>query len=223
MGNIVPQLSYSVDANMHYTTVDNFEFHGIFEHETLNGSNFCNHYLPEEIIFHILSYIPPNQVLNLTLVCKKWCNIIKSHHFWMYLYNEHLDKAKLLPWYIYYSFFTTKNYSNLLKNTNGEERFKFWKIIKNFGDEFQIEDPPLGADPLPSNVKDFNGHTSCFATSFYECNKIQVRNFWYMYIKTKGNCTIVSCGLCQLLILCEIIVKYLFLMSILYIYIYIIS
>lgn len=160
---------------VNFIPVDNFKFHGVFEDESVNGLCLNNHYLPEEIICNILSHISPAKLLAPTLVCKRWCNIIKSDHFWMYLYQKSYSaKAKQLPWYVYYSFFTTKNFENLLKNTNGENKFEHWKIIKNFGDEFRIENPPEGVDALPSDVKDFNGQTSCFATSFYECNKEQV-------------------------------------------------
>lgn len=174
MGNIEISKSLSEDENK-FIPVDKFEFHSAFDVDSPNGLCFNNRYLPEEICLNILSYVPPAKILNLTLVCKNWCNIIKSDHFWMHLYNRYYsNKAKQLPWYVYYSLFTTKNYENLLKNANGEQAFKHWVIIKNYGDEFQIENPPFGADPLPANVKDFNGNTSCFATSFYECNKIQV-------------------------------------------------
>lgn len=174
MGNVLGD-SVDCEAEMSSISVEDFKFHSAFESDSLNGLYLRNQYLPEEIIWNILSFVPPEKLLSLTLVCKKWCNIIKSDHFWMDLYNRfYTNKAKQLPWYVYYSFFTTKNFKNLLKNTNGEEKFKHWKIIKNFGDEFRIENPPEGADKLPSNVQDFNGKTSCFATSFYECNKIQV-------------------------------------------------
>ncbi|KAJ8939456.1 hypothetical protein NQ318_023082 [Aromia moschata] len=38
---------------------------------------------------------------------------------------------------------------------------------------FELEDLPYGSEPLSLDVPDFNGCTSCFATSFYECKKIQ--------------------------------------------------
>lgn len=175
MGNRVINSYVGAQTEMNFTPVDQFTFLGAFEDDAVNGLCLNEHYLPEEIISNILSYIPPSKILNCSLVCRKWCNIIKSDHFWMNLYNRYYpNKAKQLPWYVYYSFFTTRNFHNLIKNGNGEEKFKYWKILKNFGDEFQIENPPAGADQLPSCVKEFNGKTSCFATSYYECNKIQV-------------------------------------------------
>ncbi|KAJ8922010.1 hypothetical protein NQ315_008649 [Exocentrus adspersus] len=162
-------------SNTNYTPVKEFQFMEPFEEVSTNGLCLNNIYLPEEVVADILSYIPLDNVLNLTLVCKKWCNIIKSENFWRDVYNRkrYPHKAKKLPWYVFYSYFTTNNFDNLIKNGNGEEQYKHWKILKNFGDEFKIEDPPAGANPLPAGVPEFHGHTSCFATSFYECSKIQ--------------------------------------------------
>lgn len=159
-----------------YTSVDKFEFHGLLEEQDLNnGLIFNGTFIPDEILTQILSFIPSKRLLPLTLVCKKWCNIIKSEIFWMEIYNyDHPNKAKLLPWYVYYLYYTTANFSNLLKNGNGQEQFAHWVILKNLGDQFKIEDPPCGTIPLPEGVSDFNGHTCCFATSYYECTKIQV-------------------------------------------------
>lgn len=178
MGNIIANYPFFHEKDMNsFTPVSDFKFHCAFEVESTNGLCLNNYYIPEEIIWNILCYVPPKQLLNSALVCKKWCNIIKSDHFWMILYSKHyLNKVKHFPWYVYYSFFTTKNYDNLLKNTHGQNGYKHWTLVKNFGDEFQIENPPIGADPLPANIQDFGGHTGCFATSFYECNKIQVRD-----------------------------------------------
>nr|XP_023022304.1 F-box only protein 6-like [Leptinotarsa decemlineata] len=167
-----------------------FEFHGSFEVETLNGLYLNDIYIPEELILNILSYVPAKDMLALTLVCKKWCNIIKSESLWMDIYNRtHSRKAKNIPWYVYYCYFTTDNFSNLIKNGNGQEGFKHWKIIKNYGDEFKIENPPMGCDPLPSDVPEFYGQTGCFATSFHECFKIQeislIKKRLLMYIMDK--------------------------------------
>lgn len=166
----------NLKSNMNkFISVSEFKFMNPFEDDSPNGLHFNNIYLPEEVICNILSYVPPKDVLKLTLVCKKWCNIIKSQNFWMQIYNRYYPKkAKKLPWYVYYCYFTTDNFHNLLKNGNGQEQFKYWKIMKNYGDKFKIENTPAGSDPLPSGVPEFKGCTSCFATSFHDCNKIQV-------------------------------------------------
>lgn len=163
---------------MSFYQIDSFQFHHPFQEKTSNGLYLNNHYIPEELIVLILSYLKPNQLLHLTLVCKRWCNIIKSDRFWMYLYNiNNQKKAKHLPWYVYYSYFVTDNFHNLLKNTSGERRFEYWKIIHNYGDKFSIESIPVGSDPLPCDIRDFNQRTSCFVTSGVNNYKVQVKFF----------------------------------------------
>ncbi|XP_072376927.1 F-box only protein 6-like [Diabrotica undecimpunctata] len=158
-----------------YVPVEEFQFHGPLEDDSSNGLFLNNVYFPEEIIIKILTFLPPEQLLPLSLVCKKWCNIIKSDSLWMDVYNNQFpNKAKRLPWYVYYLYYSTDNFKNLIKNGNGQEEFKHWTILTNFGDQFSIEKVPKGSDPLPEGVPEFYGYKSCFATSFYECNKIQV-------------------------------------------------
>lgn len=161
---------------MTFYSVDNFKFHKPFIVDTPNGLCLGNHYIPEELIVFILSHIQPSELLQLTLVCKKWCNIIKSDSFWIYFHNKsHRNKAKPVPWYVHYSYFTTNNFHNLLINTTGERRFEHWKIRKNGGDRFTVESIPKGADPLPCDISDFNGRSGCFATSYHAGLKEQVK------------------------------------------------
>lgn len=158
---------------------DNFPFHSVFVEDCGNGLCFDDHYLPEEIVLTILTYLPPKEILSATLVCKKWCNIIKSDAFWFELYSrKYKAKPKKLPWYVYYAYLATDYFdNNLIKNGNGQDGFKHWNIVLNYGDEFRIEDSPVGSYPLPDDVPEFNGKTSCFATSYYECNKYQEISF----------------------------------------------
>jgi hypothetical protein len=154
-------------------------FHDVFPVDSYNGLYLNNVYFPEEIVAIILSFVDPKDLLRTALVCKRWCNIIKSDPFWATVYNRHFyKKPKKLPWYVYYCALTTNYFDqNLIKNGNGQEGFRHWKIIMNYGDEFRVEDPPSGSDELPSNVPEFYGKTSCFATSYYECNKLQEISF----------------------------------------------
>lgn len=172
-----PQSSQELNR---FEPVESFTFHESFLIEdSHNGLYFNDVYMPEEIVSIILSYIPPKKILNTTLVCKKWCNIIKSDAFWSEIYSrEYNRRPKKLPWYVYYSYITSDYFDkNLIKNGNGQNQFDHWKIVMNYGDGFRIEDPPQSSDPLPSDVPEFNGKTSCFATSYYECNKFQEISF----------------------------------------------
>lgn len=179
MGNSILKMASDDKNATTSSSPDTFTFHPQFEEDSTNGLCFKNIYLPEEIVMTILTHLPPKEILQATLVCKKWCNIIKSDIFWFELYSRiYRSKPKKLPWYVYYAFFTTDYFNrNLIKNGNGEERFNHWNIVYNYGDEFKIENPPNGSDPLPEGVLEFNNHTSCFATSYYECNKFQQVSF----------------------------------------------
>lgn len=144
-----------------------------FDDNTTNGFYFNGIYVPEEILSLILNYVD-DDILKYTLVCKSWFNIIKSFSFWAQKYEKRYGKkAKKLPWYIYYTLMHTNFFdTNLLKNNCGEKGYEHWEIMQNYGDEFRIEKPPCGADKLPDS-EDFNDKQSCFATSYYECSKMQ--------------------------------------------------
>ncbi|RZC35566.1 F-box only protein 6 [Asbolus verrucosus] len=167
--------SKNVQKPKNLEPVETFEFHNSFIEDTNNGLYFNNVYFPEEVLVMILGYVDPKEILKASLVCKKWCNIIKSDSFWFALYSRvYGEKPKKLPWYVYYCLFSSNYFDqNLIKNGNGQDKYEHWRIIRNGGDGFAIEDPPAGADPLPLDTPEFDGKTSCFATSYGECDKFQ--------------------------------------------------
>ncbi|KAF5301486.1 hypothetical protein FQR65_LT08789 [Abscondita terminalis] len=143
--------------------------------ESDNGLFLSNTYMPEEVLLHILSYVEAEKLLKYSLVCKKWNSIIKSYSLWSSIYKrKYHRKPKKLPWYLYYCYLSSNYFdTNLLKNGNGEDGYNNWVIKEEGGDKFTIENPPIGSDPLNVDVPEFNNHTSCFATSFGNCYKIQ--------------------------------------------------
>lgn len=143
-----------------------------------NGLCLKNYYLPDEVVMYLLTFADGKDILNLSLVCKRWYVFVRSRTFWCVKYErEYRKKAKNLPWFVYYTLFATNFFdTNLLKNNCGKEGFNHWKINKNYGDAFKIEKVPFGCKPLP-DVKDFDGYNSCFVTSYYECNKEQIIKF----------------------------------------------
>ncbi|XP_076250642.1 F-box only protein 6-like isoform X1 [Rhynchophorus ferrugineus] len=153
------------------------EFHDQFniENNSLNGLELENIYVPEDVIINILKYLEPNDILNCSLVCKRWCNFAKSSILWQHIYNikEYPKKATCLPWYVYYCYFTTNYFKNMIKNGNGQHLLEHWHIERNGGHEFKIEDSPQGCGPLPLGVPEFQGHKSCFVTSYELCKKYQ--------------------------------------------------
>ncbi|XP_072388852.1 F-box only protein 44-like [Diabrotica undecimpunctata] len=118
-----------------YVPVEEFKFHGPLEVDTSNGLFLNDVYFPEEIIMKVLTFLPARLLLRLSLVCKKWCNIIKSTSLWMDVYNNQFpNKAKRLPWYVYYLYFSTLNFKNLIKIGNAQHEFNQWTRLTNFGD-----------------------------------------------------------------------------------------
>ncbi|XP_066263081.1 F-box only protein 6-like [Euwallacea similis] len=154
----------------------NIQFLGQFDlqGDPLNGLVLNGSYVPQEILVNILTYLTPSDILKCSLVCKNWHNIAKSNALWhdIYNYKEYPKKAKKLPWYVFYCFYTTDNFKNLIRNGNGQERFNHWNIVANEGDKFIVENEPYGSCPLPEEPE-FLGHTSCFATSYDKCAKYQ--------------------------------------------------
>ncbi|CAG9826280.1 unnamed protein product [Diabrotica balteata] len=116
-----------------YVPVEEFKFHGPLEDDTSNGLFLNDFYFPEEIIMKVLTFLPPYQLLPLSLVCKKWCNIIKSTSIWMDVYNNQFpNRAKRLPWYVYYLYYSTNNFKNLIKTGNAKAEFNDFTRLTQF-------------------------------------------------------------------------------------------
>ncbi|KAF5295950.1 hypothetical protein FQA39_LY12722 [Lamprigera yunnana] len=143
--------------------------------ENDNGLILSNTYIPEEVLLHILSFLEPRTILKCSLVCKEWNRLIRSYSLWATIYRRRCNrKPKKLPWYLYYCYLSTNFFDvNLLKNGNGEQQLENWTVVEEGGNKFLVEDPPVGADPLNLDVSEFNNKTSCFATSYSRCYKIQ--------------------------------------------------
>ncbi|CAH0552975.1 unnamed protein product [Brassicogethes aeneus] len=172
MGNF---LENNISTNMvdKFDSVRDFKFMDAFSVQEAIGLCFNDIYIPEEILFKILSFLEPKLLLKYSQVCKKWCNVIKSDIFWKDMFRLNSDENPgNFPWYVYYCYLTTKNFNNLLKNGNGAKEFKHWKIKHNGGDKIDIEKPPIGSKPLPDEPE-FVKDKSCFVTSYQKGSKYQ--------------------------------------------------
>ncbi|KAI4457326.1 f-box only protein 6-like protein [Holotrichia oblita] len=131
---------------------------------------------PEEIVGEIFKKLPPHERLRSRLVCKRWNEIIIYILYNKYnkYFKTHYTPETLPVDLCYITLFSKRIRQNLLKNVNGEESFKYWKILANGGDGIVVEDLPYGSDELPDGVEEFNGNTSCFATSYGLGHKEQV-------------------------------------------------
>lgn len=102
------------------------------ESDDLNGLLFQSHYIPEEVVALILSYVDTK---SLVFRCRRVCKL------WKYLIDEDVWKIRLrtatqrslsklslkekmnlkFPWYVYYSIFDSDPFEkNLLKNHCGQ-------------------------------------------------------------------------------------------------------
>ncbi|XP_017784556.1 PREDICTED: F-box only protein 6-like [Nicrophorus vespilloides] len=142
----------------------------------LNGYKLLQYYMPEEILIQILSFVPTKDLLKCSEVCVNWNKWIKSDIVWILKFKrEKKQKPKKVPWFVYYAALGLDFFdNNFIKNGNGQDIYENWKINKKFSNHWIIENPPVGCDPLPLDIDDFNGHQSCFVTSFEKCNKEQV-------------------------------------------------
>lgn len=140
-----------------------------------NGLILRGYHLPEEIIGEILEKLPPENRLTCRLVCKRWDRIISylSYDTYNRTFHTHHTSETLPFLFCYISLYNARLRKNLLKNVNGEDKFKNWEITRNGGDGWRIENPPCGSDALPEGVEEFNDHHSCFATSFQVASKEQ--------------------------------------------------
>lgn len=133
-----------------------------------NGLSLKGYHIPEEILGEIFRKLPPSERLRARLVCKQWNEIIiyvLYNSYNKYFKTHHTPET--LPFDLcYITLFSKRLRQNLLKNVNGEEGFKYWKILANGGDGIIVEDLPAGSDELPQGIEEFNGNTSCFTTSY---------------------------------------------------------
>ncbi|XP_065223399.1 F-box only protein 6-like [Planococcus citri] len=171
--------------------------------DDLNGLVFLqSHYIPEEVLSLILSYVDPKSlVFNCRLVCKMWKYLI-DEDVWRILLRtakqRSVSKLSLtermalkLPWYTYYTIFKFDPFeTNLIRNHCGQKKMKYWftgekmKRAKVTSNGWEIETVPVGSDPLP-NHEDFDNCTSCFVTSYSKVEKYQIVNLKSFGISTK--------------------------------------
>lgn len=136
-------------------------------------------------LIDILSFVPAKDLIkNCRLVCKDWKSIIDGHSIWKLkcerekLYIPPVSFATLPSDYYKKIYFYNPYSRNLVKNPCGEEGLEKWTIARNGGDGFLVENPPNGADVVPSIV----GSPCCFATACMPCVKFQIINLLAMGI-----------------------------------------
>ncbi|XP_052338186.1 F-box only protein 6-like isoform X3 [Oncorhynchus keta] len=123
--------------------------------------------LPLEVLEEILLNVHPHQVVCVCrLVCHEWKEVVDSDSLWRERcrregYQTH-DATKLPEdWRLFY--FLCKKRRNLIKNPGAEDKFNGWQIMKNGGDQWNIESGDLN-----------NTATKYFVTSYATCMKSQL-------------------------------------------------
>ncbi|XP_046751689.1 F-box only protein 6-like [Diprion similis] len=152
-----------------------------FDANSDNGLIITDKYLPEELLSEILFYVDPKTMLNCHLVCKRWYSILRTY-VWRKkaeaIMGKRLHFDGEFSWFLYYVI-CNKNPigKNLLKNHSGKDgRKKFWRILRDGGQQWNVECPPTGVPELPSSEPFFKNEQYCFVTSFRDCTKEQTVN-----------------------------------------------
>lgn len=161
--------------------ISNAETRVEFDEESYNGIVFDNNILiPEELISRIfVYYMDPKSLLNCQLVCKRW-NMIINDYVWRQKAtirtHRHFTSEEPYDWMDYF-IIITKIEKNLLKNHSGAEGEieRNWRIERNGGDGWIIENSPIGAPCLPEDPE-FGNSQHCFVTSWGTCQKLQTIN-----------------------------------------------
>ena len=151
--------------------------------DMINGFILQGKRIPTEIIIEILSYIDYESLRNSQLVCKRWWILMQSY-VWrkkaQMIMGCSLQSIKDIHWSVFYTICSKKPFNrNLLKNHSGEHGVnKHWETFVNGvftegGNEWMVENPPVGVPALPDTEPIFQGKSYCFATSYYDCTKQQ--------------------------------------------------
>lgn len=123
--------------------------------------------IPLEVLEEILLNVHPHQVVRVCrLVCHEWKEVVDSDSLWRERCRREgyqtCDATKLPEdWRLFY--FLCKKRRNLIKNPGAEDKFNGWQIMKNGGDQWNIEPGDLN-----------NTAIKYFVTSYATCMKFQL-------------------------------------------------
>ncbi|XP_074074561.1 F-box only protein 6-like [Macrotis lagotis] len=130
--------------------------------------------LPENVLLELFCLVPARDLLrHYRPVCSLWRDLIDLMSLWKRkcqregLISENWDQP-VADWKVFY--FLCSLQRNLIRNPCAEEGFKLWKIDKNKGHKWKVEDIPRehGTEFPDPKVK------KCFVTSYGTCLKSQL-------------------------------------------------
>lgn len=151
-------------CEQYYLTYDNF---GYREH-------CIEKMLPTQLIYEILLRVenPETLVQSCSLVCRRWSDILSARSFWIVYLRRNCDLD--VPFSLRHE--RVLNFkriavlqpfdNNLLLNPSGELGLQDWRVTARGGDDWTVEEPPIGC-----SVGAAEGITMAFATSYDWCKK----------------------------------------------------
>lgn len=145
-----------------------------------NGLILNNQYIPEEVLASVLYHVDHKSLVKCMLVCKRWNYLIRNY-VWRKKSETIVGRLlpaddEHLPWSLHYLICKPHGpfERNLVRNHSGSEGLKkHWRIIRNQGNKWSVEEPPVGVPGLPESETLFQEKKICFVTSFDYCSKTQ--------------------------------------------------
>lgn len=88
-----------------------------------------------------------------------------------------VDIVQMLNWKNY-SFIIPQEWVPLITLHFILDKLNHWDMISNGGNRWAVENPPKGADTLPTSTAKYELRPNfCFATSYHSCSKQQIIDF----------------------------------------------
>ncbi|XP_071623539.1 F-box only protein 6-like [Heliangelus exortis] len=139
--------------------------------------------LPEDVLVELLSQVPVRDLIHgCRAVCRQWRDVVDLNTLWKRkcqregFYVQSLDRS-ISDWKTFYLLSHLKR--NLIKNPCAEESFQHWKLDKNGGDEWKVEELPGDhgtALPEPKARKYFvTSYGPCFKS---QCICLKKEGYW---------------------------------------------
>ena len=137
--------------------------------------------LPNEVVFHIFSYIPGHDLIrNCYVVSKKWRSVVYDPYLWQLkislagLRDLRLFELDVkVDWLKFYMTVICRD--NFLNNFDQNHRLSLspWTIIENRGDQWKIEDGCIKNEE-EQLIRENGGSQSNYVTSYENCSRKQI-------------------------------------------------
>ncbi|XP_022104226.1 F-box only protein 6-like [Acanthaster planci] len=137
--------------------------------------------IPHEVLTAVLSFVPPNWLLNCALVCRAWRDVVQSQGLWRKMCQRtgRFIEKYMAPHYPedWREFYFKCPYSrNLIKNPSGKDGLEAgWIITSNGGHGWLVETSSGGSGVKPERLLAISeGFPHHFVTSYEWCVRHQL-------------------------------------------------